>query len=130
MENGMQSSRVAMPPSKRGDRASMATAWKPRSWPAWAAPSAYSAASIRPSLVAGPRMRKLSAADPQYRRSQSMLASKPPLAHTTARAAIRSGSPASPPETSTAVHRFPVNSSPSAVRSYQTVTPAAAAVRW
>jgi hypothetical protein len=37
-ENGIESILVAIPPSNRGDRASMATEWNPRSRPALAAP--------------------------------------------------------------------------------------------
>ena len=51
-----ESSRVAMPPSNRGDRASTATAWKPRSSPRVAAPARTARRSTVPSLYAGPRM--------------------------------------------------------------------------
>ena len=84
MENGMESSRVAMPPSNSG----CGRRWPPRGSRAPGPPGRRRARTARrapaPSLVAGPRTRKFRAASPQYRRSQSMFASNPPLAETTA----------------------------------------------
>ncbi len=83
MPNGTLSSRVTMPPSNFGARASTATAWNPRGSPTGMAPCSSSSASMPPWLYGVPRTMKLSAASPQYSFSQGIFASKPPEATTT-----------------------------------------------
>ena len=74
--------RVMMPPSYFGARASIATAWHWVGSPVSCTPRSSSSFSTVPRLFGVPRMRKLSAAGPQYCFSHSIFDSKPPQAAT------------------------------------------------
>jgi hypothetical protein len=74
--------RVMMPPSYFGARASIATAWHWVGSPVSCTPRSSSSFSTVPRLFGVPRIRKLSAAGPQYCFSHSMFDSKPPQAAT------------------------------------------------
>ena len=90
-----QSTRVTMPPSYSGARASMATMWACVGSPMASAPCAIRSFSSVPWLKRVPRIKKLSAVHspcafcPQASRSHSRLDSKPPLASTQVLAVMR-----------------------------------------
>ena len=80
------STRVTMPPSNFGARASIATQCPCFASLTGLAPAASSSLRTLPMLYGVPRQRKLSAASPQASRSQAKFDSKPPAAATSARA--------------------------------------------
>ncbi len=83
-----------MPPSNFGARASIATAWHWVGSPISCTPRSISIFSTAPLIVVGvPRIRKFSAAGPQYFFSHSMLDSKPPHAATEGRGADACSAP-------------------------------------
>ena len=100
MPSDTQSSRVTMPPSNFGARASTATAWHARAIAdRLRAGVEHQPAAACPVLYGVPRMMKLSAASPQTSRSHSRFDSKPPAASTRRRArtvvrAVRRSAPA------------------------------------
>ena len=123
----MQSTRVTMPPSKRGARPSIATAWHWVGSPVVLAPRSINARRTRPVSYGVPRIRKLSAASPQASLSQSRFAWKPPDAATKVLARTISEPPL---RATTALSKRPSSMSRSRTSaSYSISTPRRAAAR-